>query len=191
MSWLEFDELQVAQSGVIYHSDRVPGRLFKLQLTTPRPGNRPAKLFVRRWLFDETGDRAYFGQTRSIWVPPNRHIIDLGVNDPDIQENAGVALSCAERYDPFGTYVLSVWESPNDMTKEFPFDQSNLEPDGSIVCEHNLDTVLLTYALLDNTGEYTNPRRVVSNGVNSVRLYVDGYTPITGIWRFIIERRGS
>lgn len=190
MSWIDFDQIEVTTQGIWYHSDRVPGRLFKLIRTNDRGFKDLGKLVVRRWNFDESGDRYYFGKSRSLWFPPNRQVADLGVDDPELQENAGVALYLSRRYSVFGEYVIQVWDTPVDMRFQFPFTTGDLDDAGTVLVPHNLGTWAPNYNLVDQNRRAVNPNGVRFLSENVIELDVSGYRGFTGTWIMYVERRG-
>lgn len=190
MSWIELDEIAVEEQGKWYHSDRADGRIFKVELELDAtPNQRPQKLVVRRWAFDTDGDRYYFGVSRNLWTNPRRNVLDLGIGDPELNTDAGLAFYASPRYQPYGIYKIYKWSIPNWEPFVFPFVSGDLDDAGLILVPHKLKTLTPFYALTTENGLYVEPNgvRVLSRDV--LELDVSGWRGFTGVWKFIVERR--
>lgn len=192
MSWVEFDEVTIVQAGVWVYGDRVPGRLFKVELLQPAAPVTPQKLVVKRWTFDSDGDRLLFGDARAIWVPPVSQALILSSEDPDIDSNAGLAFYLSKRYSAFGVYRCSVWDSPKDMTLVTLVPQSQLDANGEIKIIHNFGTELVNtavYLSLNNRLTRVSPDSEWSEGDNEYGFSFASYVPYTGFFKILIERK--
>lgn len=190
MAWIEVDIIEVEQQGLWYHSDRADGRIFKIEYDFNASGTlKPQKLVVRRWNYDEDGERYYFGQSRNLWTNPKRNVLELGIGDPELHNNAGLAFYASPRYTPYGIYQIFRWDRPEYEPFVFPFVTGDLDDAGLILVPHNLRTLTPFYALTTDTGLYINPDgvRVLDNNV--LELDVSSYRGFNGVWKFIVERR--
>lgn len=190
MSWIDFDQVSVTTQGIWYHTDRVPGRLFRVVRDDDKGFKSLGKLVIRRWNFDESGDRYYFGRSQTAWFPPGRQVVELGIDDPELEENAGVALYLSRRYEVFGDFTISVWDTPQDMRYQFVFNTGDLDDSGVVLIPHNLGTIAPAYNLLDATKRSIQPNGVRFLDENVIELDVSGYRGFTGNWVFHVERRG-
>lgn len=190
MSWTELDIIEVTEQSKWYHSDRADGRIFKVELDLDAtPNQRPQKLVVRRWGFDTDGERYYFGQSRNLWTNPKRNVLDLGIGDPELHQDAGLAFYASPRYQPYGIYQIYVWDKPDYEPFVFPFTTGDLDDAGLILIPHNLRTLTPFYALTTDTGIYVNPNGVRMIDKNVLELDVSGWRGFNGVWKFIVERR--
>lgn len=192
MSWIDFDEVTVIQKNTWYYADRVPGSLFRIERTDGAPLIRPEKLIVRRWRFDENGDRLFFGDGRSIWVPPDKVAIRLSSDDPDLDTNAGVAFYLSRRYNAFGIYRVSVWDSPKDMRFTAIVKKDDLDSKGDIEIVHNLGSELVStsvfYSLRGRLTKVLPDQEYLVNE-NTVGFRFKSYKDFAGFFKILIERR--
>lgn len=93
-------------------------------------------------------------------------------------------------YTPLvGTYSAYL-ESGSIGDKRLEFDQTDVLTDGSgdyILFTHNLLERLVDVNLMDNNSEQIFQDDVEYVGVNSCKIYITNYTPITGQWTAYVE----
>lgn len=191
--WVEFDEVTVTQSNVWYYADRVPGKFFKIELVEPAAPTTPQKIVVKRWIFDDDGDRILYGDARAIWIPPKTQALRLESGNDDIDSNAGIAFYLSRRYSAFGIYRCSVWDSPTDMTYTAVVPDQNLDVNGEIIITHNLGSQLVSTACfypINGRMVRINPdTEFATENPNEYGFGFKSYRPYTGLIKILIERR--
>jgi hypothetical protein len=191
--WVEFDEVTITQQNEWYYADRVPGKFFKIELIEPAAPVKPEKLVVKRWIFDDDGDRILYGDARAIWLPPKTQALQLTSGNDDIDSNAGLAFYLSRRYNAFGIYRCSVWDSPTDMAFNALVSDDQLDVNGEILVTHGLGSVLLnTVCYYPINGRMTriNPdTEFATDNPNEYGFGFRSYRPYTGQIRILIERK--